>query len=101
MIRRSGSTTRLVDKAVQELFEKGEIYVPSDAQAKKLLSKNGSRGLTNEKYGQLVKFIDYIGSNDAFAQNHFFSILMERLGREHQGHQFIYTIRTGHLKLQK
>lgn len=68
-MRKTGKTTRLVDKAIQSLFTNGEICIPNSKDSARLIEVNGE------------VFTD--GS-----QRNFREIVINRLLLEHKG-QFI------------
>ena len=82
-MRRSGKTTRMIDEAVQYLFEKGELYL-----FKKCGFKNAVRTLTNHQ--KLFVDPDHKMSNQA--QQDFIYRVMKRLEVEHNGSHKIKTM---------
>ena len=77
-MRRLGRTTRLVDNAIQTLFQEGEIFIPDSSW----LESNG-RGFTKEEIEKRNLFIDVEGTG--FSQKYFLRRLMRRLNAEHPG----------------
>ncbi|RDY58019.1 hypothetical protein [Flagellimonas nanhaiensis] len=78
-MRRTGKTTRLVDLAIQTLFEKGEIFI---ADMKWIESER--RGFTSDEIADRDKFIDEIDASQRI-QNHLMSRILKRLESEHHG----------------
>jgi hypothetical protein len=79
-MRRSGKTTRLIDEAVQHLFEHGYIRILLNHQ---IFNENFYRSYTKEQQLPLVKFIDQDALPDNRAQLHFLQALAARLDYEH------------------
>ena len=90
-MRRTGKTTLLIDEAIQELFTKGEVYIPNSQQALKLVySKDGRRGKTSEKFSQMVKFIDHDFCKEHHdVQDFFADRFRARLFTEHSTRYFV------------
>lgn len=87
-MRRDGKTTRLIDAAIQELFNNGEVYVPSGIKAMRLHGKDGGRGIDDYLYFRMTKYTDYDfweydGSINVKAQDDFARRFKDRLNREH------------------
>jgi hypothetical protein len=79
-MRRSGKTTRLIDKAVQHLFEHGYIRVLLNHE---IFDNTFDKRYTKEQQLPLVKFIDQDALPDNRAQLHFLTALSSRLAYEH------------------
>jgi hypothetical protein len=79
-MRRSGKTTRLIDEAVQHLFEHGYIRILLNHE---IFNDNFYKGYTKEQQLPLVKFIDQDALPDNLAQLHFLTALSSRLAYEH------------------
>lgn len=85
-MRRSGKTTRLVDKAVQLLFEDGNVFIP---QAGFLERRDNLGGYTKEQIEKMRWMVDdYEGKQSNKMQSRLRQILIKRLQSEHQG-QFV------------
>lgn len=89
-MRRNGKTTRLIDLAIQELFTKGSVYVPSGTRAVRLHGKDGGRGLDEYEYQRMVKYTDYdfwddFGKVLPRVQDNFKERFERRLYSEHNG----------------
>lgn len=65
-MRRSGKTTRLVDAAIQALFERGELHL-------------------SENHNVKTDFLDQDSTPQNRAQREFVDRLMKRLFMEHEG----------------
>lgn len=90
MKRRTGKTTRIIDKAIQTLFTKGEILVPFTS------SFNTLKGF---KRGTLI--LDPIeGDLDSENQRNLFARIMDRLEREHPD-DFDFNEKVGRIFLKK
>ncbi|MBB1150266.1 hypothetical protein H4K35_09010 [Myroides sp. NP-2] len=75
-MRRSGRTTRIVDEAIQQLFTKGSIYVPTKTHLEENLKDTRS----------VKKNMNYIVDPDwdkGYAQRDLFSRILKRLELEH------------------
>ena len=71
-MRRTGRTTRIVDKTIQELFKDGEVIVSDH----------------------------YVDGNQRQANERVFHLVMERFTREHGSHVSVYAdVRTLTIKL--
>ena len=83
-MRRSGKTTRLIDEAVQLLFEHGEITILNNY---KLFNRRSEwkRGLTDKQIELRLKLVDYDAREDNQAQYYFIDGLKRRLYNEHRG----------------
>jgi len=79
-MRRSGKTTRLIDGAVQHLFEHGYIRILMNSE---IYREDFYRGFTPEQVGHFKKFIDQDALPDNRAQLHFLTALSSRLAYEH------------------
>lgn len=89
-MRKTGKTTLLIDAAIQELFTKGEVYIPNAQEAVKLRSKDGRRGMTEEKFQQRTKFIESDFSKEfPGSQDYFVERFRQRLFSEHSVRYFI------------
>lgn len=82
-MRRSGVTTRNIDRAVQLLFDEGAIFVPNDDELKR--DYPNLRGTDYHPYGRNKRDIiiidgDYITVN---TQTHFLVKFLNRMRREH------------------
>ncbi len=82
-MRRTGKTTRLIDGAVQALFDNGKIIVPTRNQVFDSYDK-WKRGLSSEQINDLA-FIDPDISDANEAQSFFLKSLRRRLNIEHPG----------------
>jgi len=87
-MRRDGKTTRLIDAAIQELFTKGDVYIPDGAKAVRLHGKDGGRGFDELVYQRMTKFTDYdfwddFGKVVPKFQDNFASRFKRRLYTEH------------------
>jgi len=87
-MRRSGKTTRLIDAAIQELFTKGNVYIPDGARAVKLHGKDGGIGIDELVYQRMIKYTDYDFWDDngkvlPKVQDHFAIRFKRRLDSEH------------------
>ena len=78
--RGTGKTTRLIDEAVQHLFEHGYIRILLNHE---IFNDNFYKGYTEEQQLSLVKFIDQDALLDNRAQLHFLTALSSRLAYEH------------------
>lgn len=74
-MRRSGKTTRLIDKAIQTLFESGMIFIPTWYSMNQY--KRGKRAI------KIPTFIDVDAHYANFAQENFSNRLLKRLEYEH------------------
>lgn len=92
-MRRTGETTRRIDEAVQNLFTKGEIFVPDYAWVKN--RKNSGICIHEETSIEVDHFYSSIGAQDFFLKR-----IMNRLNLEHQG-QVEADGRTIRLKVSK
>lgn len=82
-MRRSGQTTRLIDQSIQELFNKGKLF---------LLKKNALRRSAGiVPVGQTL-FIDPDHMMSNRAQEEFIYRVLKRLESEHKGSHKIKTI---------
>jgi hypothetical protein len=79
-MRRSGKTTRLIDQAVQHLFEHGYIRILLNHE---IFSDVLDKRYTKEQQLFLVRFIDQDALPDNRAQLHFLQALSSRLAYEH------------------
>ena len=79
-MRRSGKTTRLIDKAVQHLFEHGYIRIVMNSN---IYREDFYRGFTPKQIEHFKKFIDPDACPDNKAQLHFVEALSARLAYEH------------------
>lgn len=75
-MRRSGKTTRLIDKSIQYLFEKGQLY---------LFKKHAIRKTHSEIPDEEIVFIDPDHRSDNLAQNDFVKRVLKRIDSEHSG----------------
>lgn len=82
-MKASGQTTRLIDQAIQELFNSGQLYLLRKAA----LNRNGS---IIPKGNTLFVDPDHRMSNQA--QNDFVYRVMKRLEFEHSGSHKIKTL---------
>lgn len=73
-MRATGRTTRMIDNAIQCLFEQGNIIVPS----KHIKDEN----LRSIKYRIFIDLDSRVGNK---AQEHFLKKLLNRLNQEHAG----------------
>lgn len=87
-MRRDGKTTRLIDSAIQELFNKGMVYIPNGEIARRLMSRDGRRGYTDEVFRSRIKYIDPDFRHN-MAQDNFVKRFRDRLVFEHGEHAFI------------
>tara|TARA_R110000822_G_scaffold67329_1_gene164007 strand:+ start:1666 stop:1977 length:312 start_codon:yes stop_codon:yes gene_type:complete len=88
-MRRDGKTTRLIDAAIQELFTKGDVYIPNGAKAVRLHGKDGGRGIDELVYQRMTKYTDYdfwdeYGKMHPAVQDNFASRFRQRLYSEHE-----------------
>lgn len=83
-MRRTGKTTRLIDEAIQMLFNDGEITILSLHNIFDK-SEQWKRGLTDKQINSRFRLIDPDNSKDNKAQYHFYVNLRRRLYNEHQG----------------
>lgn len=81
-MRQTGKTTRLVDAAVQYLFEHGSIRILTNSE---IYNPNFIRGFRPEQVDMFLKFIDPDARPDNKAQYHFIDMLNRRLATEHGG----------------
>ncbi len=81
-MRQSGKTTRLVDAAVQYLFEHGSIRILTNSE---IFNPNFMRGSRPEQVDVFLKFIDPDTRPDNKAQYYFIDMLNRRLATEHGG----------------
>lgn len=79
-MRRSGKTTRLIDQAVQHLFEHGYIRVLMNSE---IYREDFYRGFKTEQIEHFKKFIDPDSTPGNRAQLHFLEALSYRLAYEH------------------
>lgn len=95
-MRRTGKTTRLVDKAIQKLFTSGLIYVPTKTEYFSKVEPL-DRVLRTKGIDESQVFVDYDISKYNDAQRHFEIMLDRRLCLEHAGsyerNRGIYTLR--------
>lgn len=87
-MRATGKTTLLIDRAIQELFTKGEIWVPRKHQIKERW-----RGYSEEHIKRMTEFVDPDHEPGNECQAYFITRLQNRLFNEHSGR---FTI-TGHV----
>ncbi|MBC7845544.1 MAG: hypothetical protein H7Y10_03530 [Flavobacterium sp.] len=83
MERRTGKTTRLIDEAIQYLFEKGELY---------LFKKCGFKIASRSFISSQRIFIDPDHKMANQAQQDFIYRVMKRLEFEHKGSHKIKTM---------
>jgi len=81
-MRQTGKTTRLVDEAVQYLFEHGSIRILTNSE---IYNPNFMRGFRPEQVDTFLKFIDQDSRPDNKAQYNFIDMLNRRLATEHSG----------------
>lgn len=83
-MRKDGKTTRLIDEAIQHLFEKGEIKFLSNQD---IFEKHQDwrRGLSVGQVNDRLKFIDYDATKTNKAQENFIHRFARRLSIEHDG----------------
>jgi hypothetical protein len=81
-MRHTGKTTRLVDAAVQYLFEHGSIRILINSE---IYNPNFMRGFRPEQVDAFLIFIDPDSRPDNKAQHHFIEMLNRRLATEHSG----------------
>jgi hypothetical protein len=81
-MRQTGKTTRLVDAAVQYLFEHGSIRILTNSE---IYNPNFIRGFKAPQVDMFLKFIDPDARPDNKAQYHFIDMLNKRLATEHSG----------------
>lgn len=81
-MRQSGKTTRLVDAAVQYLFEHGSIRILQNSE---IYNPYFMRGYKPEQVDMFLKFIDPDARPDNGAQRYFIEALTRRLATEHGG----------------
>lgn len=76
-MRRSGKTTRDIDQAVQDLFNKGSVYVPTKTEINQ----------STESYNRKLPENSVMDTQWllGMAQEDFFSRLVKRLSIEHNG----------------
>lgn len=79
-MRRSGKTTRLIDQAVQHLFEHGYIRILMNSE---IYREDFYRSFKPEQIEHFKKFIDPDATPDNRAQIHFVEALSHRLAYEH------------------
>ena len=79
-MRRSGKTTRLIDEAVQHLFEHGYIRIPMNSE---IYREDFYRGFRSEQIEYFKKFIDPDALPGNRAQLYFLQALSSRLAYEH------------------
>ena len=79
-MRRSGKTTRLIDEAIQHLFEHGYIRILMNSE---IYREDFYRGFKPEQIEHFKKFIDPDTLPDNRAQLHFLTALSSRLAYEH------------------
>jgi len=83
-MRRTGKTTRLIDEAVQMLFNDGEITVLNNYQLFDKAEK-WKRGFKDEQINARLRLIDPDARKDNKAQFYFYEALKRRLYTEHYG----------------
>lgn len=81
-MRQSGKTTRLVDAAVQYLFEHGYIKILTNFE---IFNQKFMRGYRPEQVDMFLRFIDPDTRPDNRAQQYFIEALDRRLASEHGG----------------
>jgi hypothetical protein len=79
-MRRSGKTTRLIDEAVQALFNEGEIIIPDG----RWINDEHKRGFSIQQIDKINRFIDDVYSPNGESQERFKRLLIRRLSIEHQ-----------------
>ena len=79
-MRRSGKTTRLIDEAVQHLFEHGYIRILMNSE---IYREEFYRRFKPEQINNFKKFIDPDSLPGNRAQIHFLEALSHRLAYEH------------------
>jgi hypothetical protein len=79
-MRGTGKTTRLIDEAVQHLFEHGYIRIVMNSE---IYREDFYRGFTSKQIEHFKKFIDPDACPDNRAQLHFVEALAARLYYEH------------------
>jgi hypothetical protein len=79
-MRKSGKTTRLIDEAVQHLFEHGYIRILLNHE---IFNENFYRGFRQEQIINFKKFIDPDTQPGNLAQIFFLTALAARLDYEH------------------
>lgn len=79
-MRQSGKTTRLVDSAIQHLFENGYIRVLTNHE---FYSNDFLRGFTPEQVSMFAKFMDPDSEVHSNAQREFIERLNLRIRIEH------------------
>lgn len=82
-MRRSGETTRMIDEAVQYLFENGELY---------LFKKCGFKIASRNHIDSQKIFVDPDHKMSNQAQQDFIYRVMKRLEAEHNGSHKIKTM---------
>ena len=75
-MRHTGKTTRLVDEAVQYLFEHGSIRILTNSG---IYNPIFMRGFRPEQVDMFLKFIDQDSRPDNNVQDHFIEMLNRRL----------------------
>ena len=85
MERRIGKTTRLIDEAVQELFNNGVVWIPTSKEAELLLGEDGKRGINDLVWSNKIKFIDPDHKSGNKVQDNFRERFKKRLYSEHIG----------------
>lgn len=78
-MRNTGKTTRLIDKAIQHLFETGRLKLLSNNE---IFSRNGE-GMKGMKEEDI--FVDHDTGPDNSVQKDFNMRIVDRLTREHAG----------------
>lgn len=80
-MRRSGKTTRLVDKAVQHLFEKGSIKILLNNE---IFNEAITNKMTDEEKANHFEFVDQDAQKENSAQRDFLDRFSNRLLQEHK-----------------
>ena len=80
-MRRSGKTTRLIDKAVQHLFEKGSIRILLNNE---IFNEEITSKMTDKEKADYFEFVDQDAAKGNYAQRDFLDRFSNRLLYEHK-----------------
>lgn len=92
-MRRSGKTTRLIDKAVQHLFEKGSIQILLNNE---IFNEDITNKMTDEEKANHFEFVDQDAAKGNYAQRDFLDRFSNRLLYEHKP----YVVRISNTKFE-
>jgi hypothetical protein len=81
-MRRTGDTTRTIDKAIQMLFKYGFIYIQTKSNEEKYFGSGGA--IYKEEYYIKDSAADEDGNNFFSVQNNLKDRIIKRLQFEHQ-----------------